>query len=36
MHLQKMGLAVVSWISLDHGREKWRTFVEAAMNLRVL
>ena len=36
MHLQEIGVAVVSWINLDHGREKWRSVVTAAVDLRVL
>jgi hypothetical protein len=34
MDLQNVGWGM-DWIQLAQGRERWRTFVNAAMNLRV-
>jgi hypothetical protein len=36
MDLLEIGLSVVDWICLAQDREKWRDFVNAVMNLRVL
>jgi hypothetical protein len=34
--LSEIGLSVVDWIGLAQDRYKWRAFVNAVMNLRVL
>ena len=36
MYLQEMGFGYMDWIGLTQDRDKWRTFVIAVMNLRVL
>jgi hypothetical protein len=36
MDLREIGLGVVDWIRLAHGRDRWRAVVSAVMNLRVL
>jgi len=33
--LQQVGFGYVDWIGLVQDRDRWRTFVSAAMNLRV-
>jgi len=35
MYLQEVGLGVMDCIALAHNGDKWRAFVNAAMNLRV-
>jgi hypothetical protein len=35
MDLLEIGLGVVNWIGLTQDRDKWRTLVNAVMNLRV-
>jgi len=35
MDLQKVGCGYVDWIGLTQDRDRWRTLVSAAMNLRV-
>ena len=35
MDLQKVGCGYVDWIGLVQDRDRWRTLVSAAMNLRV-
>jgi hypothetical protein len=36
MDLQEVGCRYVDWIGLAQDRYRWRTFVSAVMNLRVL
>jgi hypothetical protein len=36
MALEEIGLGGVDWIRLAQDRERWRAFVSAVMNLRVL
>ena len=36
MDLQEVGCEYMDWIGLAQNRDKWRTFVSAVMNLRVL
>jgi hypothetical protein len=36
IHLIDIGWSCVDWIGLAQGRDKWRAFVNALMNLRVL
>jgi len=33
MDLQQVGRVCVDWINLDQGRNSWRGFVDAVMNL---
>ena len=35
MYLQEVGCGYVDWIGLAQDRERWRTLVNAVMNLRV-
>ena len=35
MDLQEMGCGDIDWIELDHDRGRWRSLVNAVMNLRV-
>jgi len=35
MDLQEMGCGYMDWIGLVQDRDRWRTLVRAAMNLRV-
>jgi hypothetical protein len=35
MDLLEIGLSVVDWIGLAQDRDKWRTFVNAVVNLPV-
>ena len=35
MDLREMGYDPVDWISLPEGRDKWRAYVRAVMDLRV-
>jgi len=35
MDLQEVGCGYVDWIGLAHDRDRWRTLLSAAMNLRV-
>jgi len=35
MDLKEVGLGVMDWIDLAQVRDKWRTLVNAVMNLRV-
>jgi hypothetical protein len=36
MDLRDIGLGDVDWIRLSQDRDRWRAFVSAVMNLRVL
>jgi hypothetical protein len=36
MNLREIGLGCVDWIRLSQDRDRWRTVVSVAMNLRVL
>jgi hypothetical protein len=36
MDLRETGLGCVDWIRLAQDRDRWRAFVSAVMNLRVL
>jgi hypothetical protein len=33
--LQKVGCGVMNWTELDKGTDRWRTLVNAVMNIRV-
>ena len=35
MYLQEVGCGYMDWIGLAQDRDRWRTLVSAAMNLRV-
>jgi hypothetical protein len=35
MDLQEVGFGVMDWIDLTQDRERWRTIVNAVMNLQV-
>jgi hypothetical protein len=35
MELQEMGCRIVDWTELAQDRDRWRTLVNAVMNLRV-
>ena len=35
MDLQEVGCEVIDWIDLAQGRHRWRTVVNAVMNLRI-
>ena len=34
MDLHEVGLGVMDWIAVAHGRDKWRALVNAIMNRR--
>ena len=36
MDLQEVGCGYVDWIGLAQDRDRWRTFVSAVVNLRIL
>jgi hypothetical protein len=35
INLQEVGRGAIDWIDLTKGRDRWRAFVNAVMNLRV-
>jgi hypothetical protein len=35
MDLQEVGFGGMDWIKLDHDRDRWRSLLNAVMNLRV-